>query len=144
MHVWVRAFCANGRRSHSPATADRTRPVTKCWDEPATERFLQSVCAVLLTGPSNAGIGTDQHRKPCIDGNATYPSACWLQRAWKPSARLRRRENAHTILHDILESETSAYLWLIGLSPIGRRRRPAPTRDRNGWKGRSSCRRRTG
>jgi hypothetical protein len=40
---------------------------------PATERFLQSVCAVHLAGPSNAGIGTDQQRRPCIDGEATYP-----------------------------------------------------------------------
>ena len=44
---------------------------------------IESVCAVHLAGPSNAGIGTDQQRRPCIDGNATY--AYWLQRAGKPS-----------------------------------------------------------
>src|SRR5580704_7066085 len=62
-----------GLRKKSSWFGSHHRPVIRPWNEPTTERFLQSIRAVRLTDPGNAGIGTDQHRRPCVDGDATYP-----------------------------------------------------------------------
>lgn len=75
------------------------------WIEPAAERFLQSVCAVLLTGPSDAGIGTDQYRTPCIDGDATYPLRAGCNELRSLPLGRGVEKNAHAILHDIVERD---------------------------------------
>lgn len=62
-------------------------------------RFLQSVCAALLIGPGNAGIGTDQHRKPCIDGDATYPLCGGCNELGSLLLGYGVEKSAHAILH---------------------------------------------
>jgi hypothetical protein len=76
----------SGFMRHKSLFRSRHSPVIKCRDEPATERFLQSVRAVLLNGPSNASIGTYRIALPALVISQAFVihtfrsgSWCWVR-----------------------------------------------------------------